>query len=520
MHPHLLTHTRFTWACPSLQSGRAIRGSLFAHSCATALRAAPTIPHAATLPIYKIVVTIALYLLLLIGRATAQSDTMVIANIHVTGNEHTKTYVILREINFQQGDTILFKDLENRLLQNRMLLMNTALFTSVRINLKDWKADKVDIDIWVDESWYIYPLPIFELADRNFNVWWKDKNHSFKRVNFGVNLYHYNLTGNRDVLKVGGQLGYTRKAEVIYRIPYLNAKNTLGLEVGALYSTNKEVQYAVQNNKQLFYFDEDSTQLRRLRLDAALSLRPRHYTSHEWRLRYNKHTITDTVARINPYFLGNGTTQQRYLTAAYRFMYDRRNFAVYATKGYFLQVRLQQDGLGTDTSGVQLSSAQITAAHYHSFGKRWSTELIGRGKVSYSPRQQGYYWLQRALGYEANYVRGYEYYTLDGQHYAYLKSSVRYLLFQQNVNFNRIVPLDMLKGIPILFFVTLNSDWGVAADKYYAQGNPLSNSLLWGGGPGINMVFNNAMVFDISYSWNRLGEGGLYLSLKKDLQLQ
>ena len=25
------------------------------------------------------------------------------------------------------------------------------------------------------ENWYIFPIPKFELADRNFNVWWKEQ---------------------------------------------------------------------------------------------------------------------------------------------------------------------------------------------------------------------------------------------------------------------------------------------------------------------------------------------------------
>jgi len=54
----------------------------------------------------------------------------------------------------------------------------------------------------VSERWYTFPEPQFELADRNFNVWWNEQDHDFDRTEYGVDLLCYNFTGNYDLLEV------------------------------------------------------------------------------------------------------------------------------------------------------------------------------------------------------------------------------------------------------------------------------------------------------------------------------
>ena len=78
---------------------------------------------------------------------------------------------------------------------------------------------EIGLSLEVKESWYIYPAPIFELADRSFNVWWKEMNCDFDRVNYGIRIDHLNLTGRKDKFKIKFQQGYTRKYELEYNFP-------------------------------------------------------------------------------------------------------------------------------------------------------------------------------------------------------------------------------------------------------------------------------------------------------------
>jgi hypothetical protein len=128
----------------------------------------------------------------------AQFEYVFIDSIQIQGNKKTKDRVILRELKFTVGDSIHISQLSIVLEKNEKYVLNTGLFTWGKINIKRWDArtNRVTLLIELMEAWYIWPFPIFELADRNFNVWWNEQNRSLKRVNYGIRLRHYNTTGN------------------------------------------------------------------------------------------------------------------------------------------------------------------------------------------------------------------------------------------------------------------------------------------------------------------------------------
>ena len=118
------------------------------------------------------------------------------------GNKKTKTYIILREMFFKQGDTIATSQFAEKLEQSKQFIFNTTLFVDVDIQYSKLGNNKVAVIVLVKERWYIFPLPYFKLVDRNFNDWWVNQNRDFSRVNYGVNFVHNNLSGNNDKLNI------------------------------------------------------------------------------------------------------------------------------------------------------------------------------------------------------------------------------------------------------------------------------------------------------------------------------
>ena len=53
-----------------------------------------------------------------------QNDTsnIVVSSINITGNKHTKSYIILREIQFKVGDTLTIKNITNNF--NNLIIMH------------------------------------------------------------------------------------------------------------------------------------------------------------------------------------------------------------------------------------------------------------------------------------------------------------------------------------------------------------------------------------------------------------
>ena len=112
-------------------------------------------------------------LVLWVSGLSAQMEYAYIEGVVIEGNRKTRDRVILRELSVRPGDTVSLEDLPAKLLESEQLLMNTGLFQSAKISYNNWEGatNAVELLISIRENWYIYPIPTFELADRNFNVW-------------------------------------------------------------------------------------------------------------------------------------------------------------------------------------------------------------------------------------------------------------------------------------------------------------------------------------------------------------
>jgi hypothetical protein len=129
-----------------------------------------------------------------VPHSNAQITKVCIQSIDITGHKKTKTALIENELNIRVGDSIPLETLMPKLEQNKRFLINTLLFNSVEVKIAKWEGQAVHILIVLKESWYIFPLPQFELADRNFNVWWSRHNRDIRRANIGMWLIWRNLT--------------------------------------------------------------------------------------------------------------------------------------------------------------------------------------------------------------------------------------------------------------------------------------------------------------------------------------
>jgi len=212
-----------------------------------------------------------------------QVNAVVVESIDIEGNRKTKKQTIFREMNFMVGDTISIAELSQRMEENRLLILNTGLFILVRMNIKNWdeKTNHIAVQIDLQENWFIYPFPIFELADRNFNVWWDEFNRSLKRVNYGVRFYHLNTTGRRDRLKLILQFGFTKKFELSYNLPMLGGSKKWGMTSELFYAQNKNIGYQTVDNRLLFASRNEEVLLQRFRSGLGVLYRPglRHFHS-------------------------------------------------------------------------------------------------------------------------------------------------------------------------------------------------------------------------------------------------
>src|SRR3954465_9909263 len=142
----------------------------------------------------------------------------------IIGNKITRNRIIERELSLKPADTIRASALQGSLQWDKNKLYNLRLFNTVSVRVLELPNDHIDILVEVTERWYIFPVPIFELSDRNFNEWWNNYNHDFSRINYGLRLYKNNFRGRNESLRFTAQFGYVRKFDLQYRIPNLDRK--------------------------------------------------------------------------------------------------------------------------------------------------------------------------------------------------------------------------------------------------------------------------------------------------------
>lgn len=454
------------------------------------------------------------FLILIPFLGFCQADHVVVRKIIIEGNKKTRSDVILREITFGVGDSISKATLSDALTESELLLLNTGLFVEVKILFKNWvgSTDEVDLQILVKETLYIYPIPIFELADRNFNVWWVDQKRSLERVNYGVAFAHTNLTGNRDKLELVSKFGYTRNFSLKYDMPYLTKNKKFGGIFDVAYFQNKEVNYLTEENKQVFYREENNFVYQRFRGKLGISFRPRLRGLHEFEFRYHQNKLASAIATdLNPGFFLEGRDFQRFFALQYRYSYDGRNIRYYPLSGFYFSAQLEKAGLGimNDRNALTLN---LRYDKYFKFSKKWSTSIQTRAKLSIIREQQPYN-DNRAIGFDRNDINGYELYIVDGLDLGIIRTSLRYLLLNKAVNFGKLMPIEAFKYMPLKVYFAVNNDFGIANDPFFQTRNSFSNRLLWGRGIGLDLILFYDKVISLEYSWNHLNERGFFVHL-------
>ena len=142
-----------------------------------------------------------------------------------------------------QDGTISKEDLISIIEEDKRKVINTDLFNEVNFSIKIIRENHLELIIDVIESFYWIPNLIFELSDRNFNDWWENFNHDFKRINYGMGLLQYNLSGRGDVMEILFRLGFIREIYASYYKPYLSKKQKGGIEIDFNFINYDHLEY-------------------------------------------------------------------------------------------------------------------------------------------------------------------------------------------------------------------------------------------------------------------------------------
>lgn len=453
------------------------------------------------------VVTILLPQKQLFAQQNTADSVFVIGKITIQGNEQTKSHIILRELAFKTGDTLTISQLQLLRARGMRQIFNLKLFTSVNIEIGERDSlNATPITIYLKERWYLFVVPILEVGDRNFNQWWISKR--LDRLNYGVSITRFNVRGRNETIRVNLQSGFTRKASVDYTFPYINKKLTIGAALNFTYSDNKEVWYTTTNNKLQFYRNPDHVLYRRYKSGIEFTYRKKIYSTHAAGTEFNNLWVADTVAKaeLNPNFFGNSSTRQTSFYTYYRYVYDIRDFRPYPLNGFLLYAEAGNYAFTTKQGAI--FDFFVGGEYYKKINTRNYLNVGMYGKYSTTDNQP--YNLYKAFGY-GYFVRGFEYYVVDGQHFALAKINYRYnVLKQKQISLNT-TKLKKFRTIPFAAYLKLYYDAGYVRNPRATADNSFANSYLGGIGAGIDLVTYYDRVFMFEYSFNNKGQSGLFL---------
>ena len=442
------------------------------------------------------------------------SNKVCVKNLEVTGTKKTKIYIVYREIQFKKGDSILRTDLYKELEQARIQVYNTTLFNEVKFEVTALDAGNVNIHVRVLERWYLYPVPQFKWVDRNFNEWYKTYKASLNRVNYGIKFVHYNLSGRRDQLRIYFINGYTKNVSFSYTAPYSNKKLTEGFTVGGGYLQRKELSYKTTYKDSLLFYPSDSVTkgkadfvYKSWYVNVGYTFRRGFFTKHILSASYTYIKIADSVIdkQYNPNYFKDAVSSKGILDITYRLQYANVDNGSYPLKGKITFISVQKRGLGF-TGGVNMFMIEAGWNKYFDLGKKWYSSLQLSGSIKL-PFDQAYI-NQRGLGYGENYLRGLEYYVIDGVATALVKSTIKKKLIAFDIPF-RLFPKVFTK-MPVSIFAKSFADLGYAYTKKKYD-TYLNNRLLYSGGFGIDILTLYDINLKFEYSFNQLNKNGLFL---------
>ena len=451
---------------------------------------------------------ILIFLILIISFISYSQEIYKVKSIEIEGNKVTKKATIFRELSFQIGDTLTLKEFNEKIKQSELNISSQWLFNFIYI-IPFYNQNEIDVKIKVIERWYIWPYPILEISERNFNVFWdrlRNSNYTdFSRVNYGVFLNWYNFRGRNELLKLKFRKGYKEHYLFEYDIPYINKNKTLGKILNVELFRMKKFHYKTINNNLLYSSYDDQYFLN---WNSAFTLQYKRdlNLTHRLSIKYSWFKVPDDIQILNSNFLGNESSEFEFSTLEYHYENEKRNSISYPTKGSLNELLVSAyKGQDDNFKNIKLI---IKSENHLNLHKRWFFGNSLKGKVQTNTKLP--YVLNESLGFE-DYLRGYEYYVFDGEHFVIAKTAIKYELVPKQKLDIPYFKIEQFKKSYYSIYLSIFADMGVVIDKQYEIENKLNNTFLFSQGVSFDYITYYDKLIRLEFSRNHLNDWGFFI---------
>lgn len=430
-------------------------------------------------------------------------DSLSYRQLYISGNRITKPSVIRREVTLLPEVRYDSSSYAQELSEIRNRLINLGIFNEVNL-----EAVRDTLFIRIRDRNPIFGYPRFALADRNFNQWWDTRD--FARSVYGLWAIWRNVGGWNHRLVMQLLHGYTEMVDLNYRTPFLRTYHAWSFGARAQFTANHEVWFRTEQNRLQFLKVGQGWGQTQWQFAALAAYRPKLYTWAEVEPGWQHFRVADTVVKpgANSNYLKNGAPVQDAAWLALRLVRDHRVRRDYPVDGSLLRAEVRPMRIMSAQDGKNHLWLSARYARYIPVSRAVLVlGAFGRYATGALP-----YVYARAMGYGADYVRGYEPYVADGNGYVLFKTALRYpLWFDHHLHPEKLVPNKLLRDVPASVWLNVFADAGRVLRPIVLPGNELAQSWMAGMGLGLDVLaFYDRMVrFEISLGLNNKPAGNI-----------
>ncbi len=437
-------------------------------------------------------------------------DSFIVSSIYIVGNFKTKPRIIKNELLFQQYSTIKKDQLEKLVDLSKQNLEKTSLFNFVYITYWFENPEEIIFEIKVEERWYSWVLPLFEVADRNFSAFLNDGD--WNRLNYGMFFKQDNFRGLNETLKLKIRTGYIQEVELLYQSASYN--NKIGWGSSVSYNTMNEISYQIYNNEATYISIGSAFLAQEYSSDIYLHFRHNYNHHHKVYLGYDHYQVQDTIAVLNPNYLNNGKSTLSYLSLEYQYKFDKRDSKYYPLKGTLCKAELTQYGLGIVQSDLQNTSLELEISQYGKLSNKFFYSYKFNGLTNSNKNNP--YVISSGYGWD-DFIDGYEYNVIECDDYAFSRQKVIFELIPNQTKQLNFISLSQFSKLHYALYLKTYFNYGYVYKKYPNSTNSLSNNYLYSYGLGLDLVTYYDKVVSLNYSINKAGVRGFYIHLNVNL---
>ncbi|MCQ2974948.1 MAG: hypothetical protein MJ211_09065 [Bacteroidales bacterium] len=446
---------------------------------------------------------------------TSIQDTIfIIDSIKITGNIKTKPNVISKEIELNIGDTLSKFDLEETLERSKINLNKLSLFNYVNI-FREGSVNDTDSIIYltitfnVEERWYVWPNLSINPHNGNLNEWLKDPD--IDKIDYCFGVKKYNFRGRKEVIILNFKRGFNNITELGYADIALDKNRIHFLSLYSTIKNQRQIVLQTENDEAYYKEFKQKKALYGFNNRICYTFRQTHHLTHNITLSYSKISICDSIALLNPNYLGKGRTQLKTMNVSYVAKFDRRSSTYYPLTGYYYMLEFDKYGFGQNE--VNSFSLILDLRQYLRINSKF---YVGFQMYANKCDDEIPYYLQPNIGTKPNILAGYEHNLIGGKGLTYLKTSYKFELIPQKIIQIKKINIPKFNKIHYALYLNMFANCG------YVEGQPLDDSLkntltdtfLGAFGIGLDLVTYYDRILSLYVTRNAQNQHYLGVSLK------